>query len=167
MASLSRKAKVLAVSAMGGIFLPTLKPSSQPGCWQHASPRFQRNRDAESTAALTDSLAICGQIPFKPNASQDSDPLPLSCPSALSSCIQASQKSPLRAPRLSSRRTQNLNELGNKSGTNMIRSSDRVSLQDTRKTGHLKHPAPSFVSKLGIVPALTPSPFSSICQTTL
>ena len=75
------------------------------------------------------------------------------------------KKSLLRAPQLSSRQTENLNESGiNQAQTNMIRNSNKVSLQDTRKTIHLKHRAPSYVSKLGIVPALPSNPFSSIHQ---
>lgn len=78
-ASLSQKAKVSAVSAVGESFLPTLKPSSQPGRLQRASPRLRRNRDAKSSAAPTDSPGICG---WSSTSSQGTDPLPLSRPSA-------------------------------------------------------------------------------------
>lgn len=71
------------------------------------------------------------------------------------------KKSLLQAPQLSSRETKNLNESSiNQAHT--IRSSNKVSLQVTRKTSHVKHCAPSYSSELGIIPALPCKPFSSI-----
>lgn len=44
----------------------------------------------------------------------------------------------------------------------MVGNSNKVSLQDTTKNSHLKRRAPSYVSKLGLVPAPPSDPFPSV-----